>query len=211
MYRIELDPIFCVKCTVLNETTRVWCNPEIAISCVNGFGYYLTMPSFFILIFGVQIRVQRHGISIGGRYALMIAIFSGISFISLTGNDSNVITLGFFFRCFNYAHLTISEPLLIIILIALAMVDFVSFIGMLMFNREYLSKPMCDYIVYSAEITTVIQAVLAIGAAALALVGAYIIISNFVDKYNDTVSPARQLHQQSANTNERGDGSGGVR
>jgi len=160
------------KCTVFNETIHVWCNPQVAISCVNGFGYYLTMPSFFILIFGVQIRVQRHGISIGGRYALMIAIFSGLSFITLT---------------------------------ALAMVDFVSFIGMLWFNRQYLSKPMCDYIVYSAEITMVIQAVLAIGAAALALVGAYIITSNFVDKYNNTLSPARQLHhQQSANTNDRG-------
>ena len=93
---------------------------------------------------------------------------------------------------------------------ALAMVDFVSFIGMLWFNRQPLSKPMCEYIVYSAEITTVIQALLSIGAAALALVGAYIIVSNFVDKYNDTVSPARQLHQQSANTNERGSTSSGV-
>ena len=42
----------------------------------------------------------------------------------------------------------------------------------------------------------ILQAVLAIGGAALALVNSYIIISNFIDRYSDNTSPSRQLHRE---------------
>ena len=75
--------IFLVK--PLNETALIWCNDEIEISCISGFGYYLTMPAFFILIFGVQFRVTRRGITVGGWYALTIACCAILTFITLTG------------------------------------------------------------------------------------------------------------------------------
>ena len=68
-----------------NETDLIWCNEEIEISCISGFGYYLTMPAFFILIFGVQFRVTRRGITVGGWYALTIACCAILTFITLTG------------------------------------------------------------------------------------------------------------------------------
>ena len=79
------------------------------------------------------------------------------------------------------------------------MIDFVSFIGMIWFNgfkEEDFSKPSCVYILYCAEVLIIVQAVLAIGGAALALVNSYIIISNFVDRYSDNTSPSRQLHRE---------------
>jgi len=166
------------KCTVKpqNETELIWCNDEIEISCISGFGYYLTMPAFFILIFGVQFRVTRRGITVGGWYALTIACCAILTFITLT---------------------------------ALAMIDFVSFIGMIWFNNytEIFPKPSCVYILYCAEVLIIVQAVLAIGGAALALVNSYIIISNFVDRFSDNTSPSRQLHRENnaednAQTNE---------
>ena len=81
---------------------------------------------------------------------------------------------------------------------ALAMIDFVSFIGMIWFNSltEIFPKPSCVYILYCAEVLIIVQAVLAIGGAALALVNSYIIISNFVDRFSDNTSPSRQLHRE---------------
>ena len=81
---------------------------------------------------------------------------------------------------------------------ALAMIDFVSFIGMIWFNgyTEIFPKPSCVYILYCAEVLIIVQAVLAIGGAALALVNSYIIISNFVDRFSDNTSPSRQLHRE---------------
>ena len=78
------------------------------------------------------------------------------------------------------------------------MIDFVSFIGMIWFNQftEQISKASCIYILYCAEVLIIVQAVLAIGGAALALVNSYIIISNFVDRYSDNTSPSRQLHRE---------------
>ena len=78
------------------------------------------------------------------------------------------------------------------------MIDFVSFIGMIWFNgsTEKFSKPSCVYILYCAEVLIIVQAVLAIGGAALALVNSYIIISNFVDRFNDNISPSRELHRE---------------
>ena len=78
------------------------------------------------------------------------------------------------------------------------MIDFVSFIGMIEFNgaSEQLTKQSCLYILYCAEVLIIVQAVLAIGGAALALVNSYIIISNFVDRFNDNVSPSRELHRE---------------
>ena len=68
-----------------NETYLIWCNDKMEISCISGFGYYLTMPAFFILIFGVQFRVTRRGITVGGWYALTIACCAILTFITLTG------------------------------------------------------------------------------------------------------------------------------
>ena len=68
-----------------NKTDLIWCNPKMEISCISGFGYYLTMPAFFILIFGVQFRVTRRGITVGGWYALTIACCAICTFITLTG------------------------------------------------------------------------------------------------------------------------------
>ena len=76
---------FLVKPLNQNETDLIWCNDEIEISCISGFGYYLTMPAFFILIFGVQFRVTRRGITVGGWYALTIACCAILTFITLTG------------------------------------------------------------------------------------------------------------------------------
>ena len=81
------------------------------------------------------------------------------------------------------------------------MIDFVSFIGMIEFNGfaddlNKLKKRACLYILYCAEVLIIVQAVLAIGGAALALVNSYIIISNFVDRFNDNVSPSRELHRE---------------
>jgi hypothetical protein len=169
------------KCQVKpseNETFLIWCNDEeFELSCISGFGYYLTMPAFFILIFGIQVRVTRRGITVGGWYALTIACCAILTFITFT---------------------------------ALAMIDFVSFIGMIWFNSFTVQaslKTSCVTILYCAEVLIIVQAVLAIGGAALALVNSYIIISNFVDRYNDNISPSRQLHSEnnaedSAQTNE---------
>ena len=78
------------------------------------------------------------------------------------------------------------------------MIDFVSFIGMIWFNSltEIFPKPSCVYILYCAEVLIIVQAVLAIGGAALALVNSYIIISNFIDRFSDNTSPSRQLHRE---------------
>ena len=79
------------------------------------------------------------------------------------------------------------------------MIDFVSFIGMIWFNQYTKSntlKPSCVYILYCAEVLIILQAVLAIGGAALALVNSYIIISNFIDRFSDNTSPSRQLHRE---------------
>ena len=80
------------------------------------------------------------------------------------------------------------------------MIDFVSFIGMIEFNGfadalNDLNKRACLYILYCAEVLIIVQAVLAIGGAALALVNSYIIISNFVDRFNDN-APSRELHRE---------------
>jgi len=79
------------------------------------------------------------------------------------------------------------------------MIDFVSFIGMIWFNQYTKTstlKPSCVYILYCAEVLIILQAVLAIGGAALALVNSYIIISNFIDRFSDNTSPSRQLHRE---------------
>ena len=78
------------------------------------------------------------------------------------------------------------------------MIDFVSFIGMIWFNglTDALPKSSCIYILYCAEVLIILQAVLAIGGAAPALVNSYIIISNFIDRYSDNTPPSRQLHRE---------------
>ena len=83
-----------------------------------------------------------------------------------------------------------------------SMVDFVSFFESFCGSISKFSQSICEYIVYSAEITVVIQAVLSIGAAALALVGAYIIISCFIDSTtihipSATNAPGFGKHKQS--------------
>ena len=69
---------------------------------------------------------------------------------------------------------------------------------MIWFNEftEKFSKPSCVYILYCAEVLIIVQAVLTIGGAALALVNSYIIISNFIDRYSDNTSPSRQLRRE---------------
>ena len=79
------------------------------------------------------------------------------------------------------------------------MIDFVSFIGQVWFNSRHLSSHICSYFLYASEVIMIVQGILAIGGAALALVLAYIILSNFVDKFNSiTISPSRQMHQSSS-------------
>ena len=81
-----------------NETDLIWCNEEIEISCISGFGYYLTMPAFFILIFGVQFRVTRRGITVGGWYALTIACCAILTFITLTGMNFHKLKTAIFIK-----------------------------------------------------------------------------------------------------------------
>jgi len=70
---------------VTNTTLKIWCNPNIQTSCISGFGYYLSMPAFFILIFGVQFRATRRGVVIGGYGGFGVAVFAALTFTTLTG------------------------------------------------------------------------------------------------------------------------------
>ena len=68
----------------VNETWSLWCNEEINISCVAGLGYYLTMPPFFLIIFGIQFRVTRRGLNIPGWFSLAYAMVAFLTFLTLT-------------------------------------------------------------------------------------------------------------------------------
>ena len=86
-FRATTPLLNIILVTPENETSShlIWCNDKMEISCISGFGYYLTMPAFFILIFGVQFRVTRRGITVGGWYGLTIACCAIFTFITLTG------------------------------------------------------------------------------------------------------------------------------
>ena len=155
-----------------NVTLTMWCNPDIGISCIAGLGYYCTMPPFFLIIFGIQFRITRRGVNIPGWFSLLYSIFSFLTFLTLT---------------------------------ALAMMDFVVLIGMIPFNNGFKiikgNPGTAMTILICAEALTVIQALLAIACAALAMVASYILATQIVEK-NRRTRARRRRSSNSNNTQE---------
>ena len=140
-----------------NVTWTMWCNEDINVSCIAGLGYYCTMPPFFLIIFGIQFRVTRRGLNIPGWFGVAYAAFSFLTFLTLT---------------------------------ALAMMDFVVLIGMIAFNKGFTitegNPNTAMTILICAESLTVIQALLSIACAALAMVASYILTTQIVEKNRRT-------------------------
>lgn len=157
----------------VNETWSLWCNEEINISCVAGLGYYLTMPPFFLIIFGIQFRVTRRGLNIPGWFSLAYAMVAFLTFLTLT---------------------------------ALAMMDFVILIGQIVFNNSNAvtiisgNRATAFTILISAEALTVVQALMSIAGAALAMVASYILSTHIVEK-NRRTRRRRRLSETSNNNN----------
>jgi hypothetical protein len=114
------------------------------------------MPSFFLIIFGIQFRVSRRGLNIPGWFSLAYAIFSFLTFLTLTGLAMMdfVVLIGMFaFNTMNQVTGKGSTAMIILI---------------------------------TAEVLTVLQALFAITCAALAMVASYILSTQIVEKNRRT-------------------------
>jgi len=67
-----------------NVSWTLWCNEEIPISCICGLGYFTTLPSFILIMLGVQFRRTRGGVKIPGLTSIAYLATSFLTFLALT-------------------------------------------------------------------------------------------------------------------------------
>jgi len=67
-----------------NTSWTLWCNEEIPISCICGLGYFTTLPSFILIMLGVQFRRTRGGLRIPGLTSIAYLATSFLTFLALT-------------------------------------------------------------------------------------------------------------------------------